>query len=572
MPKVVAGRQSLFWLLAAVFLSACACGSADSGNGTPGPGENVIIGLPDVQYGPPDGHEVESVPGMDAGTVDGPGDDPAEDPWFWEDDDSDGISNGYEGKGDPDEDGLPNYLDSDSDGDGIPDAEEGMGFEPPIDSDGDDHPDFLDLDSDNDGLLDEDEHLGEDGIADTGDETSTKAADTDGDGFTDLVEVAYGSDPTDPDSGLPPEVFYVVLPYMAPQMESRDLEFGTDIVNADVLILVDLSGSMGDEHDNLKEGIKSVIIEGVTADVLNAAFGLVTFGTLEDDTYEVTQTVTTDAAAVQAAVDTIQSCGGSEEAHAETLYQAAAGSGMSGKLCLDWLLFICMESESVSIPPASCTAGTVGGACFRDYALPIFIMLSDEEFQSWDWDSGNPHDTGDAIAAMNAIGARFIGVDSSSGNDIKSDYDKVAKGTASVDAAGNPFNFTISGDGTGLSNSIVDAVIELTHGIKLALVTTEKETVPNAQAVDVREFIKAVTPISAAPPVGADSFDETSFHGVAPGTQLLFRVDFHNDVYEPPGGKATLFEARIHVTGDGTLLDTRDVLIVVPGQRVTGPY
>ena len=56
-----------------------------------------------------------------------------------------------------------------------------------------------------------------------------------------------------------------------------------------------------------------------------------------------------------------------------------------------------------------------------------------------------------------------------------------------------------------------------------------------------------------------------------PGTDLLFRVDFYNDVYEPPDSKATLFEAQINVLGDGALLDTRQVIIVVPGLRVFYP-
>ena len=38
------------------------------------------------------------------------------------DTDGDGVSNEQEGSGDPDQDGIPNYLDLDSDGDSISDA------------------------------------------------------------------------------------------------------------------------------------------------------------------------------------------------------------------------------------------------------------------------------------------------------------------------------------------------------------------------------------------------------------------------------------------------------------------
>ena len=99
--------------------------------------------------------------------------------------DNDGIPNIEEGYGDLDGDGIPNYLDLDSDNDGIPDVIEGgdgdldtngdgmidendTGFTdddedgmadasedtPQPDTDGDGKPDFLDIDSDNDGIFD----------------------------------------------------------------------------------------------------------------------------------------------------------------------------------------------------------------------------------------------------------------------------------------------------------------------------------------------------------------------------------------------------------------------------------
>ncbi|MGC9084553.1 MAG: thrombospondin type 3 repeat-containing protein, partial [Anaerolineae bacterium] len=57
------------------------------------------------------------------------------------DSDGDGIPDAVEGTGDVDNDGLPNYLDRDSDGDGKPDAVEGTG-----DDDGDGIPNYLDPD------------------------------------------------------------------------------------------------------------------------------------------------------------------------------------------------------------------------------------------------------------------------------------------------------------------------------------------------------------------------------------------------------------------------------------------
>lgn len=68
-----------------------------------------------------------------------------------QDSDGDGIFDTVEGTGDPDHDGIPNYLDLDSDGDRIPDHVEGL-----ADPDGDGTPNFLDLDSNGDGVSDHD--------------------------------------------------------------------------------------------------------------------------------------------------------------------------------------------------------------------------------------------------------------------------------------------------------------------------------------------------------------------------------------------------------------------------------
>ena len=79
------------------------------------------------------------------------------------DDDGDQIPNDVEGKNlmpptDTDGDGIPDYLDLDSDNDTIPDLLEGdtkdLGCSNPIDSDADGVPDYRDTDSDNNGLDD----------------------------------------------------------------------------------------------------------------------------------------------------------------------------------------------------------------------------------------------------------------------------------------------------------------------------------------------------------------------------------------------------------------------------------
>jgi large repetitive protein len=135
------------------------------------------------------------------------------------DDDNDGIPDSVEGNGDQDGDGIPNRLDRDSDNDGITDTVEAGGTNvngdgiidgfadtnndglsdtlvgSPLlvpDSDGDGKPNFLDLDSDNDGIPDLKEAGGIDidnnGVIDN-------LTDTDKDGIPDVVDPSTGGAP-----------------------------------------------------------------------------------------------------------------------------------------------------------------------------------------------------------------------------------------------------------------------------------------------------------------------------------------------------------------------------------------
>ena len=141
------------------------------------------------------------------------------------DSDGDTIGDIHEGTFDTDGDGTLDRHDLDSDDDTWTDAEEAGDADintPPIDTDGDLVPDFRDADADGDGLSDERERA-------LG--TSPTNPDTDGDGVSDLVEISAcpegdascAMDATDPTSNPRARGDFVFAePYMMPPMPMRD--------------------------------------------------------------------------------------------------------------------------------------------------------------------------------------------------------------------------------------------------------------------------------------------------------------------------------------------------------------
>ena len=109
---------------------------------------------------------------------------------------------------DTDGDGIGNNADADDDGDGVLDSEEAVcGSDPldaddtPVDTDRDGNPDCIDSDDDGDGVLDAEDEFPLDGTewADADGDGIGNNADTDddNDGFSDVDEIAVGTDPLD---------------------------------------------------------------------------------------------------------------------------------------------------------------------------------------------------------------------------------------------------------------------------------------------------------------------------------------------------------------------------------------
>lgn len=531
--------------------------------------------------------------------------------------------------GDSDGDQVPDYLDTDADGDGIPDAVEASDADlvtPPPDSDGDGDadprdqdsdgdcigdaleagpspaspqdtdgdamPDYRDRDSDNDGVPDADEDKNCNGMLDAG-ESSPVKTDTDGDGTPDLVEVVAGSDPNDAGSTIPAGDFYFVLPYLGPGQNGL-LDFSTSLKQADIFFSVDTTGSFGQEIAAIQNSITNTIIPGVAAVIPNAGFGvgrfedfpLSPFGLAGDRAFELLQPITTVSADVVTGLNALGPASGGldiPESGFEALYQWATGVGFPA------------FGYPAFAPPG------IGGAGFRPDSLPIIVHITDAiSHAATDYPFAS-HSQADVVGALNALGARVIGVDSlenqGTANDPRGQLEQIAIATSatippnganqcltgvagaarSAFALGGgaftcPLVFDVQPDGAGLGSLIVDAIVQLA-----TLGTLDISTLPVGQLQGLRgevlpvgtttaQFITSITPVPPAPANSTIAGDV--FLNVTPGSQVTFAVDAFND-FVPATADDQLFAIDIHVLGDAvTLLDVRRVFVIVPRAQI----
>ena len=504
------------------------------------------------------------------------------------DDDGDGIPNYLDGCQDTDGDGVPNYLDLDSDGDGISDSTEcGEDSNHPRNSDADDMPDFLDVDSDNDGLPDRLEEIYG---------TDMLKKDSDDDGSDDLAEVVYGSDPLDPEDSIPEGIFYVVLPYNAPEDVARSLTFSVRIDAIDVAILLDISESMTDELEELKKTIKTDIVDAISQKYRNtveyAGFALATFGWQHP--YSLRQRITSSNSKIQQAIDGVELPEDTDELHDLALFALSSGQSVENVVhrCLpgfDGCNQTIREDATLSLSKMDCSAswGNVGGACFRRSSMPIVIMITDESFmhciQHDDpvdgyntlcrYDQPNGPGQQEAIAVMSGIGAKFIGIDTGFTQDGKpttaafEDFQTIAEQTGSLDGDGNPFIYhTGKESGEGLASEIVSAIDNLTEYIKMD-VKTETRSEEMCGGLSVSEFVKQGTPVKAIPGDAIQSIDDTTFYGVKKGSSLIFDMKFYNDFCMNKSEEPLTYQAFVTVLGNGSFLNSHLVTVIVPPEK-----
>lgn len=640
-------KLAVLSLLASVStLSACA-DSPDAGGGPSRDGDAACVGRGCGSSGGDTGADVAAdVPVSDDGADSGgpadatDGDSSSDDvvvppdatpdtprdtrPIDYTDTDEDGITDVIEGDGDADEDGIPNIEDLDSDGDGIPDSEEYRrtlsSGQAASDIDRDGVPDFLDLDSDGDTLLDEDES----GCPGS---TSRTSPDSDDDSFLDMVEVAFGSDPCDPDSDITPLVdFYFELPFEDPP-ETAELPIDTSLESGDVVFNMDVTGSMGGAITSLRNSLSTTIIPQLGARISDIGIAVSSFADFPCDTYgnegdlpfRLVQRITTEVRAAQSAAGSLRAAGGGDlpESGIESLYQIATGIGREEPGCSSFSPTPAFDNSRQLV--AGIADGTVGGAGFRESQVRVVVHITDVGTQARG-QSGYPYGAtrAEAYDALEAINVRVIGIAvGSSGlfggftSEATNDLIEATQRTGGVvepcawgPAADRPTGCGVTqcctgvngageapraglcplvfknatsffGSGGGIDGSVLSGIEALLGGTEfdITAVLRRDEVEFAGSGLDTTCFINSVRPLRAttsgcaADPVPADTDGDgelDGFTGVAPGSSVTFEIEAQNDCVEQLREPQVFVLYIDLITSDGDSLGTRVVTVLVP--------
>ena len=500
------------------------------------------------------------------------GDDPISDEF--NDEDQQTIENDENSQ--PDDGNSENGNDSDSDTDSDSDktddnadSTDDSGDSQP-DKDADDADADTDTDTDTNDTETDTDTNDTDADTDTNDtETDTDTNDTDADTDTNDTETDTDTNDTDADTDTndtdsEEDELEVVLPYNGGTVE-KTINFNTKINKIDVLLLVDVGHtSMSTAHDNLKAN-KDSLIDGIRAKIPDSAFGLVNFGLFGANVYDLAQPVTTDKNNLKNKIDAIapKTAGSATDLkqryHTHALWEAASGEADYEQVAHN--VSGTTQYSSINIPAVDCSEqeGSIGGACFRDNSMPVFVMATDSAFNdlTYDhfgqWKAGEKKTKQKAAEKMNEINAKFIGfsLTTLSTSNLPKDLGDISENTDSLTLSNE--KFVVSETSDNWATKIAETVTNLTENIKLDVKAEFKHVENDFNVEDTVQFKKSIYPEAG--------------DTVKAGATVPFNITFENKIHENNDCDPHIFYITVEAVGEGLILDSREIKVVVPGKE-----
>jgi hypothetical protein len=355
---------------------------------------------------------------------------------------------------------------------------------------------------------------------------------------------------------------------------SVEVAFAARTSDADVLFLVDVTGSMGGVIAGLQNELRARLVPALREAIPQVRIGVASFadfpvlpyGNEGDFPYRTLQPITSDIGAVERAIGRLFAMGGGDEpeAQAEALYQAVTGVGIRTRTGMP---------PRVYVAPASCPEGSFGHPCFRPGVLPLIFLFTDATSHNGPgW--LDPYDPRllDVVPAtydraVEALNARNVKVVTfwSSDRDVPPSIERLGLDTETVDARGRPLVFPIGASGASLVRQVLEALGRVGDGLPIDIDVALSDPVDDD--IDAVALVSAIVPLRAEPMSGIDGVDfaRGRFLGVRGSTRVVFRLDFRTDRVMPMARpQRVLLDVTFRADGR-TPLRTERLRLEIPG-------
>ena len=371
----------------------------------------------------------------------------------------------------------------------------------------------------------------------------------------------------------------IIVPYGEdPYPSGLTLVFDTSIKIADVYFLVDTTGSMRNDVDELQLTISDPIIPGLTGAVPDLRMGVGHFedypvspyGQTGDSSYENIANLDADPESMVAGVAALPNGSGADipESHVTALWTVAKGD----------------PTPTMPLQPEpTCGAVYFGYPCFRPGSLPVILLVTDAQFHNGPRGE-NPYflvtapTYDETVTALVEEHIKVIAV--FSGTDFAAHTNQLVVDTGAVTDHGDPVVRSIPDSGSGLGPAAVGAFEDLVTQVPISV--TARAWDDPTDDIDATAFIDRIeTNVTdsvedpdnpgvfcvtglATDDVSGDGFDDT-FTRVLPGTAVCFDIIPAMNDSVPSEDDVRVARAFIEVIGDNvTSLDVREIFFIIP--------
>lgn len=376
-------------------------------------------------------------------------------------------------------------------------------------------------------------------------------------------------DPADP---------VVFVPHQGtPSSSGLDVAGTAAIPALDLYVLLDRSGSMTGEINNIKSNLASVVAALTCAPAGSGSppnciedlwAGAGTLGYTGSGAQTYANHVDLQPNPNLAGVPTTEPSGCCMEPMTFAVWASITGNGGA--------------AYGYSVPPRSTCTGspasnvgysTFGYPCFRGGALPVVLLVTDEAPLSGPDTWPVPNWMTIVVPAMTPRSARLVGVyGTGSSSTTIADLRSMASSTGAVDMANGAAPIVVSGADATAATAIQNAMLTLAHGAPL-----DVSAVPVDNPADGVDAVTAFAARVQTAPTGsaacatataqdtdADGFEDTYLDTV-PGTGLCWRLVVKPNTTVPAAATDQVFHATVEVTLAGVgKIEQRDVYFVVP--------